>query len=219
MRSLVDDQETERVLLGSASALPGHLKPDVSFIGRGIYESHDSRLRLAVSGILLNIDYHSHGVNDLGPGSIQFSPIYLSAQYNTERWSLTSEYALRPLNYSNFNLQGLNNLNYTGESGYLQGVYRFSPKWEALLRYDVLFTNRKDRDGKEYADSTGLPSHSRFARDLTVGVRWNVTPSFMLRTEYHRVNGTAWLGVLDNPDQSVTSQHWNLFAVQASYRF
>jgi hypothetical protein len=219
IRPIVDN-ETERVLLGTTlSGLPGHLSPSTSFIGRGIYESFDSRLRLAVSGILLNIDYDPRGADFLGPGDVEFTPIYLSAQYNTERLSLTSEYAIRFFNYKNFGLEPLDRLNFTGESVYVQGVYRFSPKWEALLRYDVLFTDRSDRNGKKYADRTGQPSHSRFARDLTVGLRWNVTPSFMLRTEYHRVNGTAWLGVLDNPDQSVTSQHWNLFAVQASYRF
>ncbi len=65
----------------------------------------------------------------------------------------------------------------------------------------------------------GRPDHSRFAKDLTVGLRWNITPSIMLRAEYHRVNGTGWLSTLDNPNPAFTDQHWNLFAAQASYRF
>ena len=40
---------------------------------------------------------------------------------------------------------------------------------------------------------------TRFAKDITVGLRWNVTPEFMVRAEYHRVNGTGWLSTLDNP--------------------
>ena len=83
-----------------------------------------------------------------------------------------------------------------------------------FCRYDVLFTDRKDRNGKEFAALSGRPArHSRFAKDITVGLRWNVTPSFMLRAEYHRVNGTAWISTLDNPDPANTSQHWNLFAI------
>ena len=216
VRPIVGDKDTEIALMGKA---PGNLSPDLSFIGRGIYETNGGRFRLALSGILMNINYDPAQIDPLRPGSIQFSPVYLSAQYNAERWSLTSEYALRPFRYKNFNNRNLDSQDFTGESFYFQGVYRFSTKWEALLRYDVLFTDRKDRDGKEWAAATGLPSYSRFARDITVGLRWNVTPAFMLRTEYHRVNGTAWLSTLDNPVPGDTSQHWNLFAIQASYRF
>lgn len=216
IRPIVGTKDSEISLVGNA---PGDLEPDTSFIGRGIYETNDSRFRLALSGVWLNADYDPAQIDPLGPGSIQFTPIYVSAQYNAERWSLTSEYALRHFRYKNFNDPFLDSLTFTGESVYFQGVYRFSPKWEGILRYDVLFTDRKDRDGKEFADRTGRPSHSRFARDMTVGLRWNVTPSFMLRGEYHRVNGTAWLSTLDNPSNVDTSQHWNLFAIQASYRF
>ncbi|MCH9639896.1 MAG: hypothetical protein K0U40_10435, partial [Betaproteobacteria bacterium] len=75
------------------------------------------------------------------------------------------------------------------------------------------------RDGSEFAATSRQPAHTRFAKDLTAGLRWNVTPSFMLRAEYHYVNGTAWLSTLDNPDPTDTSRYWHLFAVQASYRF
>ena len=45
---------------------------------------------------------------------------------------------------------------------------------------------------------TGRPAHSRFAKDITVGLRWNITSQFMLRAEYYHVNGTGWLSALDN---------------------
>ena len=192
---------------------------EVSYIGRGIYESNNKRLRLAVSGIWLDVGY-SPAVNDkLGPGMLQFTPVYFSAQYNTEKWSLTSEYAIRRLKFKDWANPLLDNGNVYGESYYFQGVYRFSSQWEAILRYDVYYADRSDRSGKRYAAARNKPAHTRFAKDITAGLRWNVTPSFMLRAEYHRVNGTGWLSGLDNPDPSTTSQHWNLFAVQASYRF
>jgi len=235
---VVDDRDTAYSFLGSAGAeLKGRLVREVSYIGRGIYESNDKRIRLAISGSWVNIGYNPGGINDFGPGSIQFSPIYFSAQYNAERWSLTSEYALRHFVYDNNfatnsaskNLQNLSSFlspnDFYGESFYFQGEYRFTPKFEGILRYDVLFTDRNDRDGKEYkakADNHfgqfAPPAHSRFAKDITVGLRWNVTPQFMLRAEYHHVNGTAWLSTLDNVSGS-THQHWDLFAIQGSYRF
>lgn len=232
---VVDNRDTESSLLGLVR--PGSLNREVSYIGRGIFETNDKRLRLGVSGIWLNTSYDPNNkLNDLiGSGALQFTPVFFSAQYNTERWTLTSEYAIRPFHYNNnFGVaeptaRGLNGLDFVGESYYFQGEYRFTPKWEGIVRYDALFTDRSDRDGKDWVAErpthrSGL-AHSRFAKDITVGLRWNVTPQFMLRAEYHYVNGTAWLSGLDNPIDLRTGrpfdtdQHWHLYAIQASYRF
>ncbi|MEO6562186.1 MAG: hypothetical protein ABIN99_03945, partial [Nitrosospira sp.] len=195
-RPLVRGAETEVALLGGE--LPGHFTSEMSYIGRVVYELDEGRLRFALSGSQLNIGYDPAAVDRLHAGSIRFTPLIFSAQYNAERWSITSEYALRHLEYRDFGVTPLN-LNFYGESYYFQGVYRFSPEWEAFTRYDVLYTNRDDRKGLKYAAATGGHAFNRFAKDITVGLRWNVTPEFMLRAEYHHVNGTAWLSTLDNP--------------------
>lgn len=219
---IVSDKDTELSLLG---ALPrGELNREPSYIGRGIFETNDKSLRLGISGIWLNTSYdpNTRIYDPVGPGSLQFTPIYLSAQYNAERWSITSEYALRHFKYdNNFGLNAtgtrtnpINGLDFYGESYYIQGEYRFSPKWEGILRYDVLYADRSDRDGSR----NPIP-HSRFAKDITVGLRWNITPEFMLRAEYHHVNGTGWLSRLDNPVARDLEQHWDLFAIQGAYRF
>gem|GEM_PF-52877 len=231
---VVDNRDTESSLLGLVR--DGSLNREVSYIGRGIFETNDKRLRLGISGIWLNTSYDpknpisSLNPLELGPGGLEFTPVFFSAQYNAERWTLTSEYAIRPFQYNhNFQNPNLNGLHVVGESYYFQGEYRFTPKWEGILRYDALFTDRSDRNGSDWvaenpARRHGL-EHSRFAKDITVGLRWNVTPAFMLRAEYHYVNGTAWLSGLDNPIDLRTGrpfdtdQHWHLFAIQASYRF
>ncbi|UJP05723.1 MAG: OprO/OprP family phosphate-selective porin [Nitrosomonas sp.] len=222
---IVGDRDTESSLLGVV--LPGQLNREVTYIGRGIFETNDKRLRLGISGLWLNTSYDpSRQHHDpLGPGALQFTPVIFSAQYNAERWSLTSEYAIRSFLYNNhFNNPALNGLDFVGESYYIQGEYRFTPKWEGFVRYDALFTDRTDRDGSEWASQ--LPTRSglgytRFAKDITVGLRWNITPAFMLRGEYHHINGTGWLSRLDNDPskEGHPSQYWDLFAIQASYRF
>lgn len=219
IRPIVKDKDTKASVLPSQAG--GDLTSTLSYVGRGVYETNDKRIRLAVSGMWFNVGYDPAQSDNIDPGTIQFSPIYFSAEYNAEKWSLTSEYALRHFKIRNFDAPaiGLGDTTFTGESYYFQGVYRFTPKWEGVLRYDVLYSDKSDRSGKAFAAKSGAPAHSRFAKDITVGLRFNVTPSFMLRAEYHRVNGTAWLSKLDNPYSSSTSQHWNLFAVQASYRF
>ncbi|HJT52146.1 MAG TPA: porin, partial [Nitrosospira sp.] len=190
----------------------------VLYIGRANYELDEGRLRFAFSGAQLNINYDPGNSDWLGAGSIRFTPLIFSAQYNAESWSLTSEYALRHFKYENFGAGGPN-LDFFGESYYLQGVYRFTPEWEAIVRYDALYTDRDDRSGEKWAAATGGSAHRRYAKDITVGLRWNITPELMLRAEYHRVNGTAWLSTLDNPNSGSLSQNWDLFSILGSYRF
>src|SRR5688500_7112658 len=161
VRPLVRGAEAEVALLGHD--MPGHLTPDVIYIGRANYDLDEGRLRLAFSGAQLNINYDPAKVDPLRAGSIRFTPLIFSAQYNAERWSLTSEYALRHFEYQNFGIAPLN-LNFSGESYYFQGAYRFTPEWEAIIRYDALYTNRDDRSGEKWAAATGLPAHRRFAK-------------------------------------------------------
>ncbi|RMH13319.1 MAG: hypothetical protein D6698_14135 [Gammaproteobacteria bacterium] len=214
---IVNDKDTEVSLLGMLR--PGHLSPDMTLLGRLIYETEDQAFRTALSGIWMNINYDRAAVDTLASGSIDFNPLYLSVQYNAERWSLTSEYALRRFRYMGFSDPFLDSLDFSGESIYLQGEYRLNAKWQAMARYDLLYTDRNDRSGKRFSGRFAVPDYSRFAKDATVGISWNLTPEFMLRGEYHFINGTAWLSPLDNPVSASTRQYWSLYALQVSYRF
>ncbi|MEW6487029.1 MAG: hypothetical protein AB1578_03820 [Thermodesulfobacteriota bacterium] len=208
--------ENEIALLGMAA--PGHLESDISYLGRLMYEKEGGRLRLAFSLAEANVDYE-RGAQDLIPdGSIRFRPYILSAQYNAERLSLTGEYALRQFQSSGF---GQSTTRVTGESYYLQAAYRFAQGWEAMARYDVLYSDRSDRDGKDFEAQTRgtVPAHTRFAKDLTVGLRWDITPHWMARVEYHLVDGTAWLPRLDNRDTADLERYWNLFSALVSFHF
>jgi hypothetical protein len=195
----------------------GDLDGKASWIGRLGYEFEGGLVRLAVTAVDLQTDYEPGGgpVN-LEAGEFGFSPLLFSAQYNAERWSLTAEYARRPVSLKKFG-EYLPDTEFTGESYYFQGSYRFTPSIEGVLRYDVLIWDRDDPDGEKFAALTGTPTHRRFAKDWTVGLRWDVLPSFMLQAEYHHVDGTGWLSELENPDGF--ERRWDLFAVMASYRF
>ena len=196
--------------------MPGELGRQLSYISRIIFEREGGKVRIGVSGVLLNIRYESPLFTP-DQGSIRFRPLIFSAQYNAELWSLTSEYALRQFKYED--VGSIPDFNRTGESYYLQGTYRLLKKLELLLRYDVLYQDKKDRSGNDYATSTGLPNYSRFAKDWTVGLRWDFTRTLMSRLEYHYVDGTAWLPSLDNPPPSAPKRYWNLFSVLISFKF
>lgn len=210
-------ESSETILLGPGSK--GELGGDLSLVGRLLYQRDGGRITLGISGLDVNFDYDSTSdPMDLPPGSINFRSLILSAQYNALKWSLTGEYALRNFSYEGF-VPFIPNTDTTGESYYIQGVYRFLPGWEAFARYDVLYSDRSDRHGRQYEMITGKPFHTRFAKDITVGLRWDVTPNFMLRAEFHHIDGTGWLTLEDNEDLSDLSRNWNLLAVLASLRF
>lgn len=211
----VENKETELAFLGQQLQQGGRLNREISHLGRFILDPAGTNLRLAVSGAIVNIQFQPIS-SPITEGDIRFSPLIFSAQYNAELWSLTSEYALRFFKYRDV---GPLNLDFIGESYYLQGTYRISDHLEALLRYDVLYQDRDDRSGNKFAASSGAPDHSRFAKDWTAGLRWDMTSSWMSRIEYHYVDGTAWLQLLDNPVSSETDRYWHLFALLISYRF
>lgn len=193
------------------------LEAEPSWMARLIYEWNQGKIRLAVTGAELNAEIQPKGGHaDLKDGYFSFSPILFSAQYNSEFWSLTSEYAIRGTS-----LTGIDPLvsgtSYTGESFYIQGSYRFLDDLEGYLRYDVVYEDVNDRNGKKFAAESGEPASRGFAKDLTAGLRWDVTPWFMLRAEYHHINGTNWISPLEN--QGGTRQHWDMFGVSASFRF
>jgi hypothetical protein len=215
-RLRVNDEDTERSVLGGDP--PGDLESRTSYIGRLMYEHGGGWLRIAVSKGLAKVGYDSVAMDSLQDGSIDFDPLVFSLQYDGGNWSYTSEFALRPFKRQDFG-PALPNVDVTGQSYYLQGTYRFAPEWEALLRWDVLYQDRDDKDGSRFEAITGQPRYTQFAKDLTVGVRWNIRPNIMLRAEYHKVNGTAWLPPQDNPDPSSTKQHWQMFMLLGAFRF
>lgn len=209
--------DSELSLLGAD--YPGEISPKLSYIGRLSYELEGGKYRLAISSAWLDTRYDPELPlpRDLPPLKILFKPIIFSAQYNRDKLSLTSEYAIRPFEQQILNSQFKRSV--TGESYYLQAEYRLNPNWQAILRYDALYNNRDDRDGKKFQAATGLPAHLQFAKDWTFGLRYNVTSSFLVAAEYHYVDGTAWLPIQDNPDPRDRKQRWSLFALLAGFRF
>jgi hypothetical protein len=211
------DRELEPFLFGRRLA-EGEFESQISYIGRLLYEWNGGQVRAAATYVQANLEYDTD-LAAMSSGSMTVEPWILSLQYNAERWSLTAEYSQRKIQLKDFFV--FSDVSITQEAYYLQGSYRFSERWEGLLRYDAYFFDKKDRDGEQFAltDPLGRPAHSRFAKDWTVGLRWSVTPNFSVWAEYHRVDGTGWLPPLDNKDPGDTDRYWDLISIMASYRF
>lgn len=222
----VEDENTELAALSENK--PGKFTGELSYLGRLLFKTHDNRLKLAVSDVILNMDYEpTQAETDFtGNASLQFHLSILSIQFNHNSWSITGEYARRKIHFKNmiesyvppFLTETI------GESYYLQLSYHLNFHWKLLARYDVLFQNKNDKDGSEYANNFAAlgvtkPAHSRFAKDITVGVQWSINTSWMLQFEIHAINGTGWLPLQDNTNIDSAAQKWRMASAAVSYRF
>ena len=143
----------------------------------------------------------------------------LSAQYNTENWSLTGEYMVHDIDWTE--LGGIYSVRPKTPltSYYLQLQYRLNYNWDLLLRYDDLVLDGNDPRGKRNSLLFPKQAHGFYAQDVTLGVGWQPNPAWLFRAEIHNVKGTGWAAEQDNPDPASLKKYWNIFALQATYRF
>ena len=208
------DNTVRNVFLGPTAT--GDLDGDI-LVARGLYELDGGRLRLGISSAWLKMDYDPVPTEFFpGDGDVDLQFWVLSAQYNTEKWSLTSEVVWEPINFDGFS-DGYTDFTVTG--GYLQGSYRFQPDWEGFVRFDASFTDSKSLSGNRLSKVSGLDRYNFYTKDFGTGLRWDIRKNLMLRAEYHRIRGANWLTLQDNIPISDTRKDWNLFSLQASFRF
>ncbi|MEC4749203.1 hypothetical protein [Methylomicrobium sp. Wu6] len=211
---LGNNQEIRSIQLGPYALGEFSAKPTV--VTQLSYELNGGEYVFAVSYADLELGYHPLAGDRFGAGTSFVRPLMISAQYNGEKLTLTAEY-----NYRHNVMKGYETLpdrRFATESWYIEGSYRFFPKWQATVRFDTIDGNTENRRGTGL-EAIGLPSHAAYAQDWTIGLRWDINGSWMLRGEYHRVHGTLWLPQADNPDRLRTTQDWDLFGVQALFRF
>lgn len=210
-----EDKATEVAFFGRD--FPG--KPSAKFtqLYQLNFESADKRWRVAATTVNLNYTYSPGAKDPLQAGQFNFSPSIFSAQYEAEQWSLTAEYAIRPSKRNGF--AAFPDGKFTGESYYVQATYHVLPKIELLARYDVAYSDKNDKEGNKFSSLTGRPGFTQFSRDWTLGVRYDVTSSLMLRAEYHNIDGTAILPGLDNPNVAAVERRWDMWMLLGSIRF
>lgn len=181
-----------------------------------LQEWADGRFRTGVSYLRIGLDASVDIGEDKPYKSFVDADIYvLSAQWQLPQWLLTTEYRF------NDNSVGGNGerTGTTNDGGYLQLRWMPSAKLSYYGRYDVSFSDRSDRDGRDYAAlADGLSRYERFGHDGTLGLAWKPQPQWGVYAEYHYVYGTHNLPQADNAGESVDS-HWQLFLLMLGYRF
>lgn len=216
-QSVVDDN-VEWTFLGGD--YPGKFKSHgVDWVGSLWYTSLGERLRLGLSGFTSSFSYHPGLDLDFEAGQTDINYVVASVQYNTEDWTLTSEYLRLPLEWQDYGLS-FPYRKTSGEGYYVQAAYRLRQQLELTLRYEEGVTDRKDRDGTRASEALGgaVPPSDYYAKIWTFGVRWDIGRHVMLRADYERHQGSLTLSSREN-DPSDLVEDWDLYALQVAVRF
>jgi len=203
------------------SDLPGKLEGDLdkTWLARAIYSYDLDRFRLGITTGSIAVKYDPAEIDVVQSAGLVFKPLLAFAQYNSGLWSLTGEIASRRIKQQVLVSAQATEIKIRGTSYFVQLTRRLTDSVEVFARYDDLIWNNKDKKGTDFSRATGLPAHSRYAKDWTVGIRWDVNDSWMVRLEAHDIKGTGWLSRLENPNPSLDKEDWRLYAFSVSARF
>lgn len=173
---------------------------------------------LTLGAIKLEFDAPDAFINPINPrdGDIKIKIAVLSLQYNFDKWSFTTEYTRRHIDWESLGGIYAFDPNFTSEAFYAQAEYRISPKWDLFIRRDITYVDISDRNGRKIIRR---PAHTQYAYDWTIGAGYKPSPSWLLRAEWHHVKGTGYLAVEDNPIDLAHRKYWDMFALQLTYRF
>ena len=215
-----DDKELLTAIINDPTA-SGYLESDPSFVTQLSYEILGGEYVFALSYAELNMRYQAKNIGDpYAQLDADIKSFIISAQYNGEKISFTGEYSLQWNEFTDIRF-GVPDNSPVSEHWYVQAGYRLLDNLQATLRYDSTVQDKNDRYGKGVEAATGgmVPGHLMYAQDIVFGLRWDITPAWMIRAEYHRMHGATTISLLENPDFSKIVKNWNIYALQVAFRF
>ncbi len=216
----VIDENVEWAFLGAD--WNGRLKSSSPFLTTSLwYEPPVTGLKLALSYAQSSLRFYPWSEDaGIGPGETEYQYWIGSLQYDAEDFTLTGEYSLLPVREQGYNIPPIDRDN-TILGWYIQGAYRPIKNVELMARYEEGYSDRADKNGERLSRLTGgaTPPYDFFTKAMTAGVRWDITSHVMIRAEYQRHIGTFDLSIRENPDPTQLEKHWDLFAIQAAFRF
>jgi hypothetical protein len=147
----------------------------------------------------------------------------LSAEYTHEALRVVGEYMNADFEVD-VKLPGSSTISRKSEGYYGEVSYRFSERLELSTYYSIYYPNTEDKDGKTFKQISqavgkpGLyPDYLGWQKDACIAARFDITMNWLVKLEYHYIDGVGQLYPADNPDG--VSRYWNFFAIKTTYTF
>jgi len=183
--------------------------------GSIIYSPPVDGLRLGFSYFTgkTEFDYTAGGIDRKASGNSKDFVVF-SLEYSGPNWTFSSEYT----EFTGDRKIGTIDL-YDGRSqgGYVQFCYHLHESVAVSALYDVIYADKTDRSG-DRLEASGLPDYFGWRKDFGVAIRWDITDRWMVRAEYHNIDG-AGLGLQIFNTPSVPDRYWDYYVLKTSYNF
>ena len=101
---------------------------------------------------------------------------------------------------------------------YALADYRFSGRVAAQTYWSSAYTDADDRSGAAYV-AAGAPDYYAWQHDLALAVRVDINDVWLVKFEYHHLDGAA-LTRLDLLDEDETaSRRWRVWTAKTTFHF
>lgn len=135
------------------------------------------------------------------------SVVTTSAEYTRGPWLFAAE-------MSRTRMGGVHSLGW-----YASGRHRLDRRWSFAATYSQYFPDWDDREGEALAARTGDATHRAWQYDLGFSARFDVNDYWLLKLEYHQMDGTA-LALAGGPDASTSdARHWHVIMAKTTFHF
>ncbi len=101
---------------------------------------------------------------------------------------------------------------------YVGNQYRLDGRWSVAAVYSEYFPDHDDRDGDGLV-AGGLPAHGAWQRDFGLSVRIDLNQHWLVKLEFHAMDGTA-MTLVGGPDAATdTDRYWRVLAAKTTFHF
>lgn len=136
-----------------------------------------------------------------------------SAEYAKRNWTLATEYTEFT---GDRKVLGTDIPDGRSQGGYLLFCYHLSENLALSALYDLFYADKNDRDGSSFS-ANGQPDFLGWRKDFAAAVRWDITDQWMIRAEYHNVDGAALQLPIFNP--TGVERYWSYYVLKTSFNF
>lgn len=157
-------------------------------------------------------------------GEVNFDSLFVtSLEYTYDNFTLAGEFSE---NETVLKAGSSPDFETTSQSWYVMAAYTFFDRLTVSALYDEYYLDKDDKDGKKFAAQDDmlppadqfLDEHLVWRKDKGVGVRYDITPNWLIKAEYHDIDGAEYFMFALNGLNEL-ERDWNYFVVKSTLQF
>jgi len=190
-------------------SLAGSTDTDTAYVGNLRWNTPLDGLVLGISG--MTVDAQNPILTGRGASMTQETSseiIRFFTEYTWKNLLLASEYQT----FKTESIIGPNESEVTSENYYLSASYRFTDLFSLGTHYSVVYPNKDDKDGEKLAFKSAASE-----KDLALSLRFDINEYIVFKVEGHKVDGTAKVNEIDNPDRTEDDFYYGAAKVTFSF--